>query len=90
MKSLLILVLSIVLTSLSLSAQNWSLVMPNDTLVYEKQLWNKLQLYSLRVQNVQFSATDTTYYFNEIFPGNYFPNDSSNFCLNDNELPAAT
>jgi len=64
MKSLLLLVLSIVLTSLSLSAQNWSLVMPNDTLVYEKQDNN--QFFTVWVDSTHVNGTDTTYFMNRI------------------------
>ncbi len=53
---------------MSLCAQNWSLVMPNDTLVYEKQ--DNHQFFTVWVDSVHVSSTDTTYFMNRIAVGN--------------------
>lgn len=48
-------------------AQDWSLVMPNDTLVYERQDNN--QFFTVWVDSTKVNGTDTTYFMNRIFPG---------------------
>ena len=59
----------ILLTPLFLSfstiAQNWSLVMPNDTLVYEQQDNN--QLFTVWVDSIEATALDTTYFLNRVY-----------------------
>jgi len=67
MKSLLLLVLIVILSVFSVTAQNWSLVMPNDTLVYEKQ--DHHQFFTVWVDSTEVYGTDTTYFMNRISPG---------------------
>jgi len=62
------------------TAQNWSLVMPNDTLVYEKQDNN--QFFTVWVDSTQVNGTDTTYFMNRISPGEVIgQGDSSDICV---------
>ena len=57
-----------VLFTFSLHAQNWSLVMPNDTLVYEKEgSWHYLS--TVWVDSIHTTSIDTTYFMNRISPG---------------------
>lgn len=48
--------------------QNWNLVMSNDTLVYEKESTFN-DLYTVWVDSIHVSTTDTIYFMNRISPG---------------------
>ena len=67
----LILLLSVFLGTIA-TAQNWSLVMPNDTLVYEKQ--DNHQFFTVWVDSTQVNGTNTTYFMNRISPGEVIGN----------------
>ncbi|MGB1003648.1 MAG: T9SS type A sorting domain-containing protein [Salibacteraceae bacterium] len=59
--------------------QNWSLVMPNDTLVYE-QNDPEVHLYTVWVDSISQFSNQTRYYMNQISPGKVvdtIPYDSS-------------
>ncbi len=57
-----------ILISMSLCAQNWSLVMPNDTLVYEED--RRMRYFStVWVDSIHSTAYDTSYFMNRISPG---------------------
>lgn len=60
-------------------SQNWSLVMPNDTLVYEQQ--SNHQFFTIWVDSTHFSAMDTTYFMNRLQVGNYLGVDTVNYSL---------
>ena len=49
-------------------AQNWSLVMPNDTLVYVK---GERMLHTVWIKSINISPTDTVYSINQVSPGEY-------------------
>lgn len=67
-------------------AQDWSLVMPNDTLVYERQDNN--QFFTVWVDSTQINGTDTIYFMNRITPGDYLgPSDTSDHCSSDSWAP---
>lgn len=67
MKFFYLILVLIVLSFQDSVAQDWSLVMPNDTLVYERQDNN--QFFTVWVDSTQVNGTDTTYFMNRIFPG---------------------
>ena len=67
----------------TINAQNWSLVMPNDTLVYEKQ--DNHHFFTVWVDSMHVNGTDTTYFMNQISPGDVIGQASiSTVCVDPN------
>ncbi len=69
------------------NAQNWSLVMPNDTLVYESVAPMNPYLHTVWVDSIISDRLGDVYYMNRIAPGiviDTLPYDTTNTCVKDN------
>lgn len=76
----LLLAFCFLITGITGFAQNWSLVMPNDTLVYEKQ--SNHQFFTIWVDSSRVSGADTIYYLNRMAVGDNIGPDTNNLGLN--------